>query len=118
MAGCVIDGKAYAGTGYDFTNNYNDWWQYTCGETSIGEINFDDYFSVSPNPSNGIFQIKNENFKIDNIKIFNSFGEKIYSSSISQKQAVVNLSERPNGVYFVHVKSNKGSAVKKIIVNQ
>lgn len=118
MAGFVIDGKAYAGTGYDFTNNYKDWWQYTCGENSISEINFDNYFSVSPNPSIGKFNITCDKFQINNIEIINTSGEKIYSSDVTGRLAVVNLSLQPNGIYFLHVKSDKATAVKKIIINK
>jgi len=77
---------------------------------------------ISPNPSNGAFQIQigNGPLAIGNqcsLEICNVLGEKVYTSVISHQLSAINIdiSNQPSGVYFLNVKSAEGTAVKKII---
>ena len=51
------------------------------------------------------------------IKIYNVYGEIVYSSVIISKSSTINL-DAPNGVYFLQLKTNEGTAVKKIIIQK
>jgi hypothetical protein len=69
---------------------------------------------VYPNPSNGIFQVKLAGFKIQSLEIYDVLGEKVFSGpGISQ---FTDITSRPNGIYFLKVKTDRGEATQKIIV--
>jgi len=72
-------------------------------------------FSIYPNPSNGMFML---NSKITNgeISICNILGEIVFSSKINSAETTIDLSDAAVGVYFVSVKTEKGSFTEKIII--
>jgi hypothetical protein len=45
-------------------------------------------------------------------------GEKILEQNISSPKTEINLSNHPNGIYFVQLKSSDGIATKKIILSK
>ncbi|MBI3502596.1 MAG: T9SS type A sorting domain-containing protein [Bacteroidetes bacterium] len=77
-------------------------------------------FSISPNPSSGIFQIQaaggsGSEYKIE---IYNLLGEKVFSKIVNSKLETVNLNE-VSGIYFYRIVSEeKNIAVGKLIVQQ
>ncbi|HEY4798727.1 MAG TPA: T9SS type A sorting domain-containing protein, partial [Bacteroidia bacterium] len=87
---------------------------------SVNEPSINDLVVIYPNPSEGIFQIMNNDLRILNIKIFNVVGECIYqnSSVVGHSNPSIDLSDRPNGIYFINMCTDKGNAVKKIILNK
>jgi hypothetical protein len=84
---------------------------YFVTQTAIEEYNLDNYISVSPNPSDGKLHIQSKKYKYQKTDIYNSRGDNIGQSADPD----IDLSSQPNGVYFLHIKTDKGSAVKKII---
>lgn len=69
-----------------------------------------------PNPTNGNLTLNvNESTIGAELKIFNALGELVLSSLISELKLNINLSQQPTGVYFVVVKSENGSVVKKVV---
>ena len=88
---------------------------------AVNEINIDALTLLVPNPTNGIFNIKSF-VKILNIEILNPLGEKIYppagrAGSNPFTQSAIDISSQPNGVYFIHIISKEGTAVKKLVIN-
>jgi len=90
-------------------------------ESSTGN-DFD--FTIYPNPSNGIFEIKNgsaslttsSKLKIKNVEVYNLFGGKVYSEKIlNPKSLILNL-DLPNGIYFCKATGEHFSKAKKIVV--
>jgi hypothetical protein len=79
------------------------------------ENNFTNKINVFPNPSNGNFTIKNNfngNFELE---IYNSLGEKVIGDlRMANSESTIDLSEQPNGIYFVRIISPKGQAGEKI----
>ncbi|MEA3478315.1 MAG: PKD domain-containing protein, partial [Bacteroidota bacterium] len=78
------------------------------GTIGIDEGTFDnDDVKVYPNPSSGIVNILFEEASstIDQIKVVNAFGEEIYMLEPGQSgsQFEVDLSDQPNGVYFLNI---------------
>ena len=79
-----------------------------------------DNISVStyPNPSTGIITIITTGLYNVEIIITNMIGEKLFSNNKIADLEKIDLSNQPNGVYFIHVNSNNGSIIKKIIINK
>ncbi len=90
------------------------------GTTGINEVQEKSTFSVSPNPSNGIFSIQNLGEGISNIAVFNLLGERVYqfsnNSIANGAQTEIDLSTKPKGIYFIQVTSGKSVTNKKIIL--
>ena len=80
----------------------------------IDKITEDMQVSIYPNPSQGIFEVKSEKYKIQSIEVFNVLGEKIYNEEIKDITATINL-QAPPGVYFMQVQTEKGMLRKKLV---
>lgn len=72
---------------------------------------------VFPNPTSGIFTIisKENEYKLI---IINVLGEHVYQSEIKNPKAEIDLSKYPAGIYFINIKTEKGAAVQKLIINK
>jgi hypothetical protein len=72
--------------------------------------------TIYPNPSNGVFILNYSNNKKTETKyfVYNSLGELILQSSISKDEnsSLINLSNKPEGVYFVNVEGEVIRIVK------
>jgi hypothetical protein len=73
---------------------------------------------IYPNPSTGLFNVETILAKdeVVNLTVTNMLGQEIKTDSFwhTEKYAL-NLENQPSGVYFVKVKTNTGSLVKKIV---
>lgn len=74
-------------------------------------------FNVFPNPVTDVFTISNnENIVVDYIDIYDISGRKVKSKSyIMENEAQLNIETLTSGLYFLHIKTNEGIAVKKIM---
>lgn len=77
--------------------------------------------SLYPNPTNGIFIISYsaEDTNDLSLNVINYLGQTILSKQYSQKKQLnenLDLSRIAKGVYFVQVKSEQGTEVKKIVI--
>jgi len=84
-----------------------------CATLSISENNSDLAVSMYPNPANAAFSIGTD-FQYDEIKIRDIFGKQVQSSMAKE---LYDISELASGIYFVEIKKQKRSIVKKLIVN-
>ena len=82
--------------------------------TGIGE-GTSSHISIYPNPSHGIFNIEGIN-KTVNVKIFNAFGEEVLNNEINLPQKL-DLSDQPNGVYFIRIYTDEGVHFEKLVIN-
>ena len=73
---------------------------------------------ISPNPSEGQFQLKFKPQGFKKIEIVDVFGNMIYSSNIKTEIIDVDLSNQPNGIYFMQLKTETSTITKKIIINK
>ena len=74
----------------------------------------DDNVSIFPNPTNGILNIKAEN--IENIRVFNLFGQEIMNINVDNDNCIINMSQFTKGVYMLKVETANGTAMKRIVV--
>ncbi|MBI3501208.1 MAG: T9SS type A sorting domain-containing protein [Bacteroidetes bacterium] len=117
--GFSIGNKGYLGTGENSNtgSRFQDFYMYDAGALSVNEINLDNLISVYPNPTNGKFNLSSEITKGE-ISIYNMQGEKIYSSIINSNKSEIDLREAPSGIYFLQLKTERGTANKKIVITQ
>jgi N-acetylneuraminic acid mutarotase len=119
----TIGCKAYVGCGWINDANYqNDLWEYTpdtCYLNGVYEMNISNLVSIYPNPTKGKINIvfQKQNLHIEQIEIYDLKGEQKLISNINQKN-LLDLSSLKNGVYFAHVQTVEGTAVKKIVVER
>jgi len=73
---------------------------------------------IYPNPSNGKFTITQTN-DITSIEIFNFLGEVVYEATPDKNSnsTEINLSNAPDGIYFIKLYNGEKSHVVKIIIN-
>lgn len=93
-------------------------YKFAPGGAAVNEINFDSFFSVYPSPSSGVFQITSEQLQITNIEIVNELGDIVSQMTVNKKQETLDLSAQPNGIYFLHIKTDQGTANKKLIIQK
>jgi hypothetical protein len=78
-------------------------------------------FSVSPNPSPGIFQLSyctSENC-ILTLKVLNTMGQVLYSEKIQSNlelHKTIDLSKEAKGVYLIELINEKGNEVKRVVI--
>ena len=52
------------------------------------------------------------------LRVYNIIGEKIYQSETTNLTTEIDLSNQPNGIYFINLKTKEGMVSKKIIINR
>ena len=82
----------------------------------VPQINEETGFTIYPNPSNGNF-ILNCAVSKGELEIYNVMGAKIYSTLITNQSTYINI-DSPNGIYFLQLKTEQGTANKKLIINK
>jgi len=87
------------------------------GVLSTKDENFNNYFSLFPNPANDRFSIRSTEVSLDEIEVYNLLGKKVQSQKVNNGQELinVNIETLPKGVYVVRLKSELGTFFKKII---
>lgn len=77
-------------------------------------------FTVYPNPSSGKFQISFSSegkVPFSSVNVYNTIGEKIYSTQIYASKTEIDLSKYPKGIYFFQlIGDNQNSKTGKIII--
>ena len=69
---------------------------------------------VYPNPTKGEVTLEGEG--IQSIRIVNAFGQTVYNAKVEGNQARIDLSQMAKGVYMMHIGTEQGLAVRKIVV--
>ena len=74
-------------------------------------------FNVFPNPVTDVVTITNsESIGIEQIEIFDISGKTIKSLNLNnENEAQLNLGDFASGMYLLHIKTNEGTAVKKVV---
>src|SRR5690554_1106306 len=76
-------------------------------------------FNVFPNTTTGLLTVtNNENVGIQQIEVLDSSGKIIKTQSFANESNVnIDLSAFASGIYMLHIKTEQGTAVKKLIKN-
>lgn len=86
----------------------------------VNEINTNADFSIYPNPTNGMFNVKyltpNGN-SASTIAVYNVIGEQVFTSAINHQPLTIDLKDMPKGIYFLKVyKETISVGVQKIVI--
>ena len=74
-------------------------------------------FSVSPNPSNGVFTVTANNADNYTLEVINVLGEVVSAKSIEgSMNETVNVSELNAGIYFVKVSTATSQNVQRVVI--
>ena len=73
--------------------------------------------SIYPNPTNGEFKVHVRNIENNIIEVVNILGRTILVKNVNRNNTNFDLSNQPNGVYFVKVISGDLMEVKRVIKN-
>jgi hypothetical protein len=78
-------------------------------------------FSVSPNPSNGVFVLSGDllGARDVNVLVTNLQGKIVYQSNIRTQalNETIDLSQMGNGMYILNISSELGATTQKLVVN-
>ena len=79
----------------------------------------DEAVRIYPNPANDIITVENTSLlnKETIISIYNMQGQLMLQKDIQQAKTEINISELHSGMYYIKVKTKKGTIVKKLIKN-
>jgi len=83
------------------------------------ELSSEELFEIYPNPNSGIFKVdfNNNSSEEITIQIANVAGEIIYKDQgVFNKTLDINLSDQPEGVYFLYINFEDSISVEKIII--
>ncbi|WP_317896879.1 T9SS type A sorting domain-containing protein [Aurantibacillus circumpalustris] len=87
--------------------------------TGINElVNNQNDVKVYPNPTTGIFNITANGAEIKSVDVFDLTGRIVFSDSMKNNTANINVSQLPNGVYSIKVKTGETVKYLKIIKSQ
>ncbi|PCJ64828.1 MAG: sulfatase [Bacteroidetes bacterium] len=71
---------------------------------------------IYPNPSTGNITLSLENGQIQEVKIFNTIGELVYTQDkISSNRLTLNLNPMKSNLYHIEIQTNIGKLVKRLI---
>ncbi|HWB63555.1 MAG TPA: T9SS type A sorting domain-containing protein, partial [Chitinophagales bacterium] len=73
-------------------------------------------FSVTPNPSTGLFAIAFNTGESKTLKVFDAIGRLVNEKQFSGTNYQLNLSGQSKGVYLVAITSPRGTSVKKLVL--
>ncbi len=88
-------------------------------EQMLGEENS---LEIYPNPTTGLITINNEampagrqELRIMNVAVFDVYGKEVLKSEVGSQKTEVDLSQQPQGIYFIKVTTDKQTITQKII---
>ncbi len=103
----------YANWKEDVTTSYSE----NCNLLGVADINTHLQVKIYPNPSSGVFGTSGD-LIIDQIEVISSTGNSMQIFDFKKSKAKnIDISNLPKGIYFLKINSQKGTAIKKILLN-
>lgn len=88
---------------------------YGSGVSGVNEIELNASVDIFPNPTSDILNI-NCSFDIDQVRIYNTFGQLIKAENGVNNNLAINTSDFTSGMYILHIETVEGRIVKNFIV--
>ncbi len=108
------------GTNFTVEHSTRGFQNLTFTELGVEDFSTLENLTISPNPSNGIFNISNTNLiQLSKIKIFDTNAKLIKELSFLENQTniALDLTNLSKGLYFVELSNDNDKSVKKIEIN-
>jgi hypothetical protein len=70
---------------------------------------------VYPNPTSGVVQIKNEEWRMENVEVYDAYGKLLNTMSVNDHTVTLDLSGYAKGTYFVRVTTERGVVTKRVV---
>lgn len=87
-----------------------------CVMAGISEIEGDYSFQLYPNPFQNTLRIKLPQLtNTESLSIVNSLGQTVFETRLNSQQSELNLSFLPDGIYFLNIRTENKTIVKKIV---
>jgi hypothetical protein len=87
-----------------------------CRSVGVEEINYNS-IALSPNPNLGYFSVKVDYENIGSTyRIYDSLGRTVDSGILSEKSQVIDLLDKPKGLYILRVTNGKAFETLRVIV--
>ena len=85
------------------------------GGTSIGELNLvENEVNIYPNPARDILNINTQNIELTRVELFNTMGKLMIVENKEGFENGLNITQLPEGMYFLKVYSKQGAIIKKV----
>lgn len=107
----ITESNSTGRDGWIIDNMYfEDWW------FGIEEVRNDDLMEISPNPVSGELRVhRSQKYKEGEIQIFNSNGKMVHRKSNFTAQTI-DVSQLPNGIYYLKYGAKESYAVRKFVL--
>jgi hypothetical protein len=87
-------------------------------KVGINAVSLSDQISIYPNPVlTGSLHIDNNSSNVINVKMVDLLGKSSFNQSVN-RNAIINLDNVSNGIYFVEIESKGERTIKKIVVDK
>lgn len=87
---------------------------------TINEIEQKDYIKLTPNPTSGLLEINAKKIKdfhiIESMELINGEGRIVQAFGVCPTKFKIDLSNYPNGIYYLKIKTNIKTETVKVVV--
>lgn len=100
--------RAYVGTGFDFQNFHNDWWEFGTPSADVSRKESDEQQLLTgfyPNPASQ--QVSLNLTDVSEISIFDQLGRMVESTKATSGASSIDVRHLPQGVYHVRLRSGE-----------
>jgi sugar lactone lactonase YvrE len=93
--------------------------RYIAKPNAVTNISLQNALNIFPNPTEGLFTIQlNSLHNNCGLKIVNMLGESVYDAEISRPVTQINLTNQPEGMYFVQLLISGNIVTRKLILRK
>jgi hypothetical protein len=68
-----------------------------------------------PNPAHDMLTLITVN-NVQQVDVFDITGKRIEGHSLDQDKKQISITRIPNGIYFLHIQTNEGMAVRRLVI--
>jgi len=104
--------KAFATTASGTT--YGEEKTFTTDPVGINDYELNNVV-VYPNPTNGMVQIQNAEFRIQNVEVYDAYGKMLNVVNVNGNAAAIDLTSYASGTYFVKIMTENGVVTKRVV---
>ena len=90
---------------------------FTTNPDGIDDHTLDNTVTVYPNPTTGLIQIENGEWRMENVEVYDAYGKLLNTMIVNDHTVNLDLSGYAKGTYFVRVTTEKGVVTKRVVKN-